>query len=57
MPFLIFKSEQTDDQDRVANVIGVVRPGDRRPKPKVDPKWKFMQLDFVWALRNAQPEK
>ena len=56
MPFTIFKSEQTDSDGRVANFIGVVKSTDRRPRSGVDPNWKFMQLDFVWSLRNARPE-
>ena len=56
MPFTIFKAEQTDNDGRVANFIGVVKSTDRRPRPGVDPTMKFMQLDFVWSLRNARPE-
>jgi hypothetical protein len=56
MPFLIFKAEQTDNDGRVANFIGVVKSTDRRPRPGLDTNMKFMQLDFVWSLRNARPE-
>jgi len=56
MPFMIFKPEQSDDMGRVANFIGVVKSTDRRPRAGVDPTGKFLQLDFVWSLRNAQPE-
>jgi hypothetical protein len=57
MPFQIFKVEEVDDMGRVANFIGVVAPKDRRPRPGVDPNGKFLQLDFVWSLRNAKPEE
>lgn len=56
MPFMIFKPEDTDNLGRVANFIGVVKPSDRRPRGNVDPNGKFMQLDFVWSLRNARRE-
>jgi hypothetical protein len=56
MPFSIVKTEQSDPDNRVANFVGVVKSTDRRPRPGIDPNGKFLQLDFVWSLRNAQPE-
>lgn len=53
MPFSIVKG--VDPQSgRLISFVGVVNPSDRRPQP--DPNAKFMQLDFVWSLRNAKPE-
>ena len=55
MPFSIIDPDVPVDSDgRVANFIGVVDAGARRPRPGVDPNWNFLQLDFVWSLRNAQ---
>lgn len=57
MPFSIVNIDvPPDPSGRVANFIGVVDANDRRPRPGVDPNWNFLQLDFVWSLRNAQPE-
>lgn len=54
MPFKIFKADDVDDDGRVANFIGVVGQADRIPNVGTDPKDAFMQLDFVWSLRNAK---
>ena len=58
MPFRFVNDDiPADSMGRQANFIGVVGAGDRRPRPGVDPNWNFLQLDFVWSLRNAQPKK
>ena len=57
MPFRIVNLDfPPDPSGRVANFIGVVDASDRRPVPGVDPNWNFLQLDFVWSLRNARRE-
>lgn len=57
MPFTIVNLDiPPDESGRVANFIGVIDADDRRPRNGVDPNQKFLQLDFVWALRNARPE-
>ena len=58
MPFTIVNNDVPPDANgRVANFIGVVDADDRRPRiPEVNPDWNFLQFDFVWSLRNAQPE-
>lgn len=54
MPFSIVRPELVDPSGRIANFTGVVGEDDRRPQPGVDPDWNFLQLDFVWSLRNAR---
>ncbi len=57
MPFSIIRPEVTEPSGRVANFIGVVGEDDRQLRTSdVDPDWNFLQLDFVWSLRNAQRE-
>lgn len=57
MPFSIINPDvPVDPLGRVANFVGVVDSDDRRPRAGVDPTWNFMQLDFVWSLRNAERE-
>ncbi|MQW42545.1 hypothetical protein GHK68_09395 [Sinorhizobium meliloti] len=57
MPFSIINLDiPPDSSGRVANFKGVVDADDRRPRNGVDPNQHFLQLDFVWSLRNAQPE-
>jgi hypothetical protein len=53
IPFEI-TTDEVDADGRVANFVGVVKPSDRIPATGTDPNDQFMQLDFVWALRNAK---
>lgn len=56
-PFhIVDRKIPAEDHGRIANFIGVVKPEDRVPKSNVDPNQKFMQLDFVFSLRNADRE-
>ena len=58
VPFRIINPDiPPDSQGRSANFIGVVGAGERRPRRNdVDSNWNFLQLDFVWSLREARRE-
>jgi hypothetical protein len=56
MPYRIFKLPPVGG--RLPNFIGVVTQADRVANPEngVETSTNFLQLDFVWSLRNACPE-
>jgi hypothetical protein len=56
MPFRIFKLPPIDG--RLPNFIGVVAAADRvaNTGTGTEESTNFLQLDFVWSLRNACPE-
>ncbi|WP_041409767.1 hypothetical protein [Sinorhizobium fredii] len=59
MPYSIINPEgPSDGSGRPANFIGVVGKNDLRPGPGAGAEMSnnFLQLDFVWSLRNACPE-
>ena len=58
MPYLIVDLEGPVDGSRMATFIGVVDMDDLRPRSGAgtEASSHFLQLDFVWSLRNACPE-